>query len=83
MSTLTAISASLARARLYPLIDAVAEDGPIQVIGRRGTAVLVGLDEWNAIQETLHLASQPVVMAKVRAGSKEARSRLRSLDQIK
>ncbi|MFM2091388.1 MAG: hypothetical protein RLZZ127_1877 [Planctomycetota bacterium] len=83
MTTLTAIPASQARARLYPLIDEVAIDGPVQVIGRRGSAVLVSLDEWNAMAETLHLASQPAVMAKVRAGAKEPRSRMKTLDQIR
>ena len=83
MTTLAAIPASQARARLYPLIDEVAADGPIQVIGRRGSAVLVSLAEWNAMTETLHLSSQPAVMAKVRLGAKEPRARMKTLDQIR
>lgn len=84
MSTnLDTIPASRARARLYPLIDEVAEQGPIQVVGRRHTAVLVSLEEWNAITETLHISSQPAVMAKIRAGAKEPRSKMKSLGQIR
>ena len=82
MSTLAAIPASQARSRLYPLLEEVAVDGPVQVIGRHGSAVLVSLDEWNAMTETLHLASQPAVMAKIRAGAKELRTRMKTLDQI-
>jgi antitoxin YefM len=83
MTTLAAIPASRARARLYPLIEAVAQDGPVQVVGRRGTAVLVSLAEWNSMAETLHLASQPAVMAKVRAGATEPRRRMKTLDRIR
>ena len=82
MTTIPAIPASEARARLYPLIDTVAADGPIQITGRRGSAVLISLDEWNAIEETLHLASQPAVMGKIRTGAKESRAKMKTLDQI-
>ncbi|TVR14349.1 MAG: type II toxin-antitoxin system Phd/YefM family antitoxin [Planctomycetota bacterium] len=82
MTTIPAIPASEARARLYPLIDTVTADGPVQITGRRGSAVLVSLDEWNAIAETLHLASQPAVMDKVRRGACESRKKMKTLDQI-
>ena len=83
MTTLNAIPASRARARLYPLIDEVAEQGPVQIIGRRHSAVLVDLAEWQAIMETLHIASQPAVMTKIRAGTKESRAKMKTLDQIR
>ncbi len=83
MSTLDAIPASHARARLHPLIDEVTESGPVQIIGRRHSAILVSLDEWNAMTETLHIASQPAIMEKIRASKKEPRSKMKTLDQIK
>jgi len=84
MSThLNAIPVSSARARLHPLIDEVAEQGPVQLVGRRHSAVLVSLEEWNAITETLHIASQPAVMAKIRSGAKEPRAKMKTLDQIR
>ncbi len=52
------ITASKARENLYKLIDetAMAKE-PVQIVGRRSTAVLIGLKEWEAMQETLYLLS--------------------------
>jgi prevent-host-death family protein len=83
MSTLDAIPASHARTRLHPLIDSVSENGPVHIIGRRHTAVLVSLEEWNAMTETLHIASQPAIMKKIQASKKEPRSKMKTLDRIK
>ena len=48
---MTTISASLARARLYGLLDEAAESGePIQITGRRNDAVLVSARDWQAIR---------------------------------
>ena len=80
---LDVIPASRARARLHALINEVAEHGPVQFVGRRHSAVLVSLDEWNAITETLHIASQPAVLAKIRAGTKEPRTKMKTLEQIR
>jgi antitoxin YefM len=32
---------------------------PVQITGKRGNAVLVGEDDWRAVQETLYLVSIP------------------------
>lgn len=57
MSTL---SASDARANLYRLIDEVAQSHrPVRITGRRANAVLISEDDWNAMQETLHLLATP------------------------
>ncbi len=49
-----------ARKRLYKLIDDVAESHePVQITGKRGNAVLVGEEDWRAVQETLHLRFHP------------------------
>ena len=77
------LTASDARARLHPLIDTVAKDGPVHIIGRRHSAVLVSEEEWRALEETLHIASQPTVMAKIRSGSKESRAKMKTLEQIR
>ncbi len=55
---MTTISASEAQKRLYTLLDDVAEShGPIQIAGKRHSAVLISEEDWRAIQETLHLSS--------------------------
>ena len=57
---MTAIRATSARANLYRLIDQVNNDAePLTITGQRGNAVLVGEDDWRAIQATLYLASIP------------------------
>ena len=49
-----------ARSRLYSLIDEAAQSHqPIVITGKRGNAVLVSQDDWNAIVETIHLLSVP------------------------
>ena len=75
-----AVSATAARSKLYRLIDQVNEESqPLTIKGQRGNAVLVGEDDWQAIQETLFLASVPGLTESIRqaraegveAGSKE------------
>lgn len=57
---MTAVSATSARANLYRLIDQVNEESvPLTITGQRGNAVLVGEEDWRAIQETLFLTSIP------------------------
>lgn len=57
MKTLTATDA---RKQFFSLIDDVAESHePIQIAGKRNSAVLVSEDDWRAIQETLYLESFP------------------------
>ena len=68
MSTLTATEA---RKRLYTLVDDVAEShDPIQIVGKRNSAVLVSEEDWRAIQETLYLASIPEMRKSIREGLK-------------
>ena len=54
------ISATEARKRLCSLIDDVRESHePIEIQGKRGSAVLLSGEDWRAIQETLYLNSIP------------------------
>lgn len=64
---MTAVSATTARSNLYRLIDQVNEESePLTITGQRGNAVLVGEDDWQAIQETLFLASVPGLAESIR-----------------
>jgi PHD/YefM family antitoxin component YafN of YafNO toxin-antitoxin module len=40
----------------------------VQITGKRGNAVLVGEDDWRAVQETLHLVSIPGMRESIREG---------------
>jgi antitoxin YefM len=56
----TTISATEARKQLYKLLDDVAQSHePVQITGKRGSAVLISEDDWRAVQETLFLVSIP------------------------
>lgn len=64
---MTAVSATTARSNLYRLIDQVNDESePLTITGQRGNAVLVGEDDWRAIQETLFLASVPGLTQSIR-----------------
>jgi len=53
---MTTLSASEARKRLYNLVDEVKETHqPVQIVGKRNSAVLVSEEDWKAIEETLYL----------------------------
>ena len=68
---MTTITVSEARARLYGLLDEAAESHePIQIRGKRHSAVLVSEDDWRAIAETLHLVAIPGMAESNRKGMK-------------
>ena len=66
MSTLNATDA---RSKLYALIDETARTHrPITITGKRGNAVLLSEEDWNAINETLYLVSIPGMRQSIRDG---------------
>ena len=55
-----AISVSKARANIFKLIEETNQNHtPIIITGKKNDAVLLSLDDWNSIQETLYLSSIP------------------------
>jgi antitoxin YefM len=63
------ISASEARRRLFALIDEVRESHqPVEIHGKRGSAVLLSEQDWRAIQETLYLTSIPGMRESILEG---------------
>ena len=68
---MTTITVSEARQRLYGLLDEAAESHePIQIRGKRHSAVLVSEEDWRAIEEALHLVSIPGMAESIRKGMK-------------
>jgi prevent-host-death family protein len=66
---MTTLNATEARAKLYSLIDEAAmTHAPNLIIGKRGNAVLLPEDDWNAITETLYLLSVPGMRGSVKEG---------------
>ena len=66
MPTLTATEA---RSKLYRLIDETTNSHqPVIITGKRGNAVLVSEEDWQALQETLYLLSIPGMRESIREG---------------
>ncbi len=66
---MTTLNATEARSKLYALMDeASASHQPIVITGKRGNAVLLAEEDWNAINETLHLLSIPGMRESIREG---------------
>ena len=70
---MTTLNVTEARANLYKLIDdTTASHEPVVITGKRGNAVLLAEDDWNAINETLHLLSVPGMRESIVEGMQES-----------
>ena len=68
---MTVIKVTEARSKLYKLIDLVSSSHkPVTIAGKRGNVVLIAEEDWNAVQETLHLLSIPGMRESIRDGLK-------------
>ncbi len=66
---MTTLNATEAHSKLYKLIDEAAQShGRVVITGRRGNAVLIAEEDWNAINETLYLLSIPRMRKSIREG---------------
>lgn len=66
---MTTLTATEARKQLYNLLDNVADShNPIQIVGKRNSAVLVSEEDWQAVQETLYLLSIPGMRKSIQDG---------------
>jgi len=69
LASMNTMNASEAREKLYRLLDETATaHEPVLITGPRSNGVLVGEEDWNAIQETLHLLSVPGMRESIREG---------------
>jgi PHD/YefM family antitoxin component YafN of YafNO toxin-antitoxin module len=66
---MTTLNATEARSKLYALMDEVAiSHQPIVITGKRGNSILLSEEDWNAINETLHLLSVPGMRESIKEG---------------
>jgi antitoxin YefM len=57
---MTAITASEARRSLFPLLEQINDDHThVEITSKHGNAVLMSLDEYEALQETAYLLRAP------------------------
>ena len=66
---MTNLTVTEARKKLYTLLDEVAlSHEPVQIAGKRNSAVLVSEEDWRAIKETLFLLGIPGMRESIREG---------------
>ena len=70
---MTTLKVTEARVNLYKLIDdTTVNHQSVVITGKRGNAVLLAEDDWNAINETLHLLSVPRMLESILEGVQES-----------
>jgi len=70
---MTTMTATQARKNLYALVDEVSSSHvPIQISGKRHSAVLVSEEDWRAVQETLYLTGVPGMRESIVEGLKSS-----------
>ena len=68
---MTTLTVTEARKSLYNLVDdLVLSHDPIQIVGKRHSAVLISEEDWRAIQETLYLTSVSGMRESIKKGLK-------------
>ncbi|MEU9141266.1 type II toxin-antitoxin system Phd/YefM family antitoxin [Streptomyces sp. NPDC048404] len=83
-----AISASEARARLFPLIQQVNDDHePVEIASKGGNAILMSADDFRSWQETVYLLRSPANAARLMAAVAEDKAAetpliARSMDEL-
>ena len=66
---MTTLTVTQARKKLFRLLDdANSSHAPIIIEGKRGNAVLIGADDWSAIEETLFLTAIPGMRESIKLG---------------
>lgn len=67
------ITASEARRNLFPLIEQVNDDRiAVEIVSRRGNAVLISADDYAALQEAAHLLRSPANAQRLLAAYTDA-----------
>ena len=70
---MTTLKVTEARVNLYKLIDdTTINHQSVVITGKRGNAVLLAEDDWNTINETLHLLSLPGMLESILEGVQES-----------
>lgn len=71
---MTAITASEARKKLFPLIEQVnADHTPVEIVSKHGNAVLVSKEDWDSMEETAYLLRSPANAARLAEAMAQAR----------
>lgn len=81
---MSTINITNARKDLYNLIENANQyNEPTLIVGKRGNAVLLSEEDWNAIQETLYLNSIPGMTESIIEGANISIEECVSEDMVK
>jgi antitoxin YefM len=84
MSEINQINLSNARKNIYRLVDEINETHvPYLLTGKKNKAVLISMEDWNAIQETLYLQGIPGMTDSIKAADAEPLSESTKLKDVK
>lgn len=76
-------SVTKARQNIYSIMERTIEDSePVQITGKKGDVIMISLEDWNSIQETLHLVSIPGMEESIMEGMKESIDECSTLEDI-
>ncbi|MDD5401629.1 MAG: type II toxin-antitoxin system Phd/YefM family antitoxin [Sulfurimonas sp.] len=65
------MSVSEVRANIYNVMDETAQSHePVLITGKRNNVVMLSLEDWNAIEETLYLNSIPNLASSIQDSMK-------------
>ncbi|MDF2675710.1 MAG: hypothetical protein K0R09_3983 [Clostridiales bacterium] len=74
------VPVSNARQDIFNIIEqTIVNSEPIQITSKKGDVVMISLEDWSAIQETLYLLQIPGMRESILEGSKESIDECKSL----
>ncbi len=66
------INVTNARKNLYKLVKSIIDSHkPVHITGKDGSVIMIAEEDWNAIEETLFLSSNPKLKKSILDGMKE------------
>ena len=79
-----AITATEARRNLFPLIERVNNDRePVEIMSRKGNAVLMSKEDYEELEETAHLLRSPSNALRLLESLKQAKAGERQEHQLR
>ena len=77
------VPVSNARQDIFNIIEqTIVNSEPIQITSKKGDVVMISLEDWSSIQETLYLLQIPGMRESILEGSKESIDECKSLKDI-
>jgi PHD/YefM family antitoxin component YafN of YafNO toxin-antitoxin module len=80
---MTTVNITQVRKDIYSLMDSVLESGILTITSKKGNAILMSEEDWNAVKETLYLLSVPDMMESVEEAESMDISECAAWDRLK